>query len=106
MYAYLSLRCQPIYLDQNIQKRKTTTKIYLIEWKKSNRSNLNHGSMAHMLDNNHWAYRALNENEDKGTPIDNNELLDFLNLAKSTFALFQAEAGGRLRHFYICISGK
>jgi hypothetical protein len=58
------------------------------------------------LDNNHWAYRALNENEDKGTAIDNNELLDFLNLAKSTFAPFQAEAGGRLRHFYICISGK
>ena len=58
------------------------------------------------LDKNHWAYRALNENEDKKTAIDNNELLEFLNLAKSTLAPFQAEADGRLRHFYICISGK
>ena len=42
----------------------------------------------------------------KKTVIDNNELLEFLNLAKSTLAPFQAEADGRLRHFYICISGK
>ena len=42
------------------------------------------------LDNNHWVYRALNENEDKKTVIDDNELLEFLNLAKSTFAPFQA----------------
>jgi hypothetical protein len=59
-----------------------------------------------MLDNNHWAYRALNENEDKGTATDNNELLDFLNHAKSTLAPFQAEVGGRLRNFYIFISSK
>jgi hypothetical protein len=58
------------------------------------------------LGKNHWAYRALNENEDKKTVIDNNELLEFLKLAKSTFAPFQAEADGRLRHFYICISSK
>jgi hypothetical protein len=58
------------------------------------------------LDNNHWAYRALNENEDKKTVIDDNELLEFLNLAKSTFAPFQAETDGGLRHFYICISSK
>jgi hypothetical protein len=60
------------------------------------------------LDENHWAYRALNENENENnkTVIDNNELLDFLNLAKLTLALFQAEADGRLRRFYICISSK
>jgi hypothetical protein len=58
------------------------------------------------IDKNHWAYRALNENEDKKTVIDNNELLEFLNLTKSTFAPFQAEADGRLRQFHICISSK
>ena len=58
------------------------------------------------LDENHWAYRVLNENEDKKTVIDNNELLGFLNLANSTLAPFQAEANGRLRRFYIYISSK
>jgi hypothetical protein len=58
------------------------------------------------LDENHWAYRTLYEDKLNKTMIDNNEFLEFLNLAKSTFAPFQAEADGRLRRFYICISSK
>jgi hypothetical protein len=56
------------------------------------------------IDKNHWAYRALdNKKENKRTVIDDNELIDFLNLAKATFAPFQAEIDGKARHFYLWV---
>jgi hypothetical protein len=55
------------------------------------------------IDKNHWAYRALIVKESKGTTIDNTELMNFLNLAKATFAPFQAEIDGEVRYFYLYI---
>jgi hypothetical protein len=55
------------------------------------------------IQSNHWAYRALNVKENKRTVINNSELLSFLNLAKATFASFQAEIDGKGRYFYLYI---
>jgi hypothetical protein len=55
------------------------------------------------IDKNHWAYRALDDKESKRTMINDNELMDFLNLAKATFAPFQAEIDGKARHFYLWV---
>jgi hypothetical protein len=55
------------------------------------------------IDEKHWAYRVLIAQESKGTKIDNTELINFLNLAKSTFAPFQAEIYGIVRYFYLYI---
>lgn len=54
------------------------------------------------IDKNHWAHRALND-KDKKTVIGNTELMDFLNLAKATFAPFRAEMEGTERYFYLHI---
>ena len=54
-------------------------------------------------DKNHWASRALIAKESTGTTINNTELIDFLNLAKATFAPFQAEIDGQARYFYLYI---
>ena len=58
------------------------------------------------LSKNHWAYQALNDKENKKTVIDDNELLYFLNRAKATLGLFQAEIDGKVRYFYSYIIGR
>jgi len=55
------------------------------------------------IDKNHWAYRALDDKENKRTVIDDNELMDFLNLAKATFAPFQAEIDSKAQHFNLYV---
>jgi hypothetical protein len=58
------------------------------------------------LSKNHWAYRALYNIENKKTAIDDTELLYFLNRAKATLGLFQAEIDGRVRYFNSFIIGR
>lgn len=55
------------------------------------------------IDKNHWASRAFIAKERKGTTIDNTELMDFLNLTRSTFAPFQAKIDGEARYFCLYI---
>lgn len=55
------------------------------------------------IDKNHWASRAFIAKESKGTTIDNTELMDFLNLTRSTFAPFQAKIDGEARYFCLYI---
>ena len=57
------------------------------------------------LSKNHWACRALDYEENKKTVIDDTELLYFLNRAKATLGLFQAEIDGKARYFYSYIIG-
>jgi hypothetical protein len=46
--------------------------------------------------NGHWAYRALGADKRKGTTIiDERELMKFLELEKSTFAIFRAMLGDK-----------
>jgi hypothetical protein len=58
------------------------------------------------LSKNHWACRTLDDKENKKTVIDDTELLYFLNRAKATFGLFQAEIDGKVRYFYSYIIGR
>lgn len=58
------------------------------------------------LSKNHWAHRALDDNENNKTVIDDTELLYFLNRARATFGLFQAEIDGKVRYFYSWIIGR
>jgi hypothetical protein len=55
-----------------------------------------------MISNNHWAYRALDDKGNKKTVIDDTELLYFLDRARATLGLFQAEINGKARYFF-CI---
>lgn len=55
------------------------------------------------IDKDHWASRALIAKEDKGTTINNTELMDFLNLTRSTFAPFQAKIDGEVQYFCLYI---
>ena len=48
---------------------------------------------------NHWACRTLDDKENKKTVIDDIELLYFLNRAKATLGLFQAEIDGKYAIF-------
>jgi hypothetical protein len=49
--------------------------------------------------NNHWIYRALGNT--KGTvPIDERELMEFINLAKGTFALFRVKVRNEEKNLY------
>lgn len=58
------------------------------------------------LSKNHWAHRALDDNENNKTVIDDTELLYFLNRARATLGLFQAEIDGNVRYFYSWIIGR
>ena len=55
------------------------------------------------INKNHWAARAFISKENKRTAINDTELMDFLNLAKATFAPFCAEIDGKERYFYLYI---
>lgn len=49
----------------------------------------------------HWVYRALCANKRKGTtPIDERELMEFINLAKGTFALFHVKVRNEEKDLY------
>jgi hypothetical protein len=51
--------------------------------------------------NDHWVYRALGGDKRKGTTtIDERELMDFLNLAKGTFALFRVKKRNEEKDLY------
>jgi hypothetical protein len=49
--------------------------------------------------NNHWIYRALG-NTNGTTPIDERELMEFINLAKGTFALFRVKVRNEEKNLY------
>lgn len=56
------------------------------------------------VDENHWACRALCDNRrHKSAVINDIELMNILNLAKSTFAPFRAQINGKEHYFYIWI---
>ena len=57
------------------------------------------------LSKNHWAYKALNDKANNKAAIDDTELLYFLNRAKATLGLFQAEIDGKVSYFYSFIIG-
>ena len=48
----------------------------------------------------------MGEKENKKTVIEDIELLYFLNRAKATLGLFQAEIDGKVRYFYSYIIGR
>jgi hypothetical protein len=51
--------------------------------------------------NSHWAYRALGADKRKGTTIiDERELMKFVELEKSTFAIFRAGLGDKEKNLY------
>jgi hypothetical protein len=50
------------------------------------------------VNNDHWAHRAKS-GQDRRTILKMEELLEFLNLATSTFAAFQVELGDGMRHY-------
>jgi hypothetical protein len=57
--------------------------------------------------NNHWAYRASADKEGNGmTTIDDTELMDFLNLAKGTFAPFRVQIKNEEKYLYAYIIPK
>jgi hypothetical protein len=55
------------------------------------------------LSKDHWAYRALDDKENKKTIIDETELMYFLNLAKATGGVFQIQIDDKPRYFFIFI---
>jgi hypothetical protein len=57
-----------------------------------------------MISKERWAYRALDDKENKKTVIDDTELLYFLNLAKATGGVFQIQIDDKPRYFFIFIS--
>jgi hypothetical protein len=49
----------------------------------------------------HWAYRALESDKRKGiTIIDERELMEFLELEKSTFAIFRVRLRDKEKNLY------
>jgi hypothetical protein len=48
--------------------------------------------------NNHWIYRALGNSG--SVPIDERELMEFINLAKGTFALFRVKVRNEEKNLY------
>jgi hypothetical protein len=62
---------------------------------RDNNNNKEHGK--------HWAYRLIKqEGAIKTLKINRNELLDFLNIARSTFGAFQVQTdGNESRHYFI-----
>jgi hypothetical protein len=51
--------------------------------------------------NDHWVYRALGGNKRKGTaPINEGELMEFVNLAKGTFGLYRVKVWNEEKDLY------
>ncbi|MGC2684641.1 MAG: hypothetical protein WA323_22505 [Candidatus Nitrosopolaris sp.] len=55
------------------------------------------------VSNDHWAHRA-NRGQDGKTILKMEELLEFLNLAKSTFGAFQVELEDGMQHYLFLLS--
>lgn len=60
-------------------------------------SPINLGTIAY----DHWLYRALGDAKHKGTvPIEERELMEFINLAKGTFAIFRVKVRNEEKDLY------